>query len=126
MYFPFVLMIITGYFLFKYYKKNKGKIKDNLSEEETLIWEKAKVGLYFTIPLILIIISILHSISERKSEANIGPAILNFFITRFVVKKIIKKGLSFNYPKLYTIGISIVIYIIQLTLGTVMVYLLKI
>ena len=127
-FFPIFLMIITAYFFFKFfYKKDKEKIKDNLSEQEPLTWEKARVGLYFTIPLIFAILTILNiTASSRVSMGNIGPAILNFFFTRFVVKKIIKKGLSFKHPKLYTIGISILIYIIQLTLGTVMVYLLKV
>ncbi len=125
-FFSIFLMIITAYFLFKFFYK-KDKIKDNLSEQEPLTWEKARVGLFFTIPLIFAILTILNiTASSRVPMGNVGPAILNFFFTRFVVKKIIKKGLSFNYPKLYTIGISIVIYIIQLTLGTVLLYLLKI
>jgi hypothetical protein len=113
---PILLMIIVGYYIFRYYnKKNKAKFKDDLSEQEEAIWKKSRWGLFFIIPFIAIFDIINNNMTGSKQ--NLVPTILNFFITRFIVKSIIKRGFNINYPKLAAIGISILIFILQVAIG---------
>ena len=113
---PILLMIIVGYYVFIYYnKKNKAKIKGDLSEEEEAIWKKSKWGFYFIIPFIAVFDIINNNMTGTKQ--NLVPTILNFFITRFIIKSIIKKGFNISYPKLVTIGISVLIFILQVAIG---------
>ena len=121
-FFPIFLMIISGYFLIKYYKKNKGKIMESLSEEQIVIWKKARGGLYFTIPMIGAIVAL----ANGKKMMNFGPVIINFYLTKYVFKVLLKKGLSIPYPKLYAIGISTLLFIIQVTIGTIVMSLMNI
>ena len=110
---PIILMIVTGYFIFKYYKKKN--INDGLTDDEKAIWLKARFGLFFIIPFIGVF-DIINN-NSTGGKPNLFPTIMNFFITSFIVKKMIKKGVNFKYPKLISIGISIGVFILQMALG---------
>jgi len=115
MFFPFIVMGIVGYFIFRWFKKRKVFNNDGLSSDE-IIWSKAVWGLYFTIPVILIFEVILDDI--RGGNKNIVATIVNFFATRFVVKKMIENKINLRYPKLTTSLISISIFVLQVIIGS--------
>lgn len=48
---------------------------------------------------------------------NIIPTIFNFIITKYLMKKIIERGTSISYLKLATVGVSILVFLIQVGIG---------
>ena len=48
---------------------------------------------------------------------NIIPTIFNFFITKYLMKKIIERRTNISYLKLTTAGVSILVFLIQVGVG---------
>ena len=114
---PFIVMIIVGYFIYKYLKNKKSQPKNIEEQNNEKLWKKARWGLYIIIPFIAVFDIINNDITGGNQ--NLFPTILNFFITRYLIKKIIQRGINISYLKLATVGVSIMIFIIQVGLGRV-------
>lgn len=113
---PFVFMAIVGYFIYRRFKKKGVYNNDGLSSDDVK-WSKAIWGLYLTIPFILIIEVILDE--ARGGNIIILATIVNFITTKYIVKKMIKNQINLRYPKLITSGISLLVFIVQLLIGSV-------
>ena len=112
---PIIFMIVVGYFIYKYYKNKKSGFVSIEDENAKALWEKARWGLYIIIPFILIFDIINNDMTGAKQ--NFIPTIINFFLTRYLIKLLSKKGVTINYPKLAAVGLSISIFLIQVLLG---------
>jgi hypothetical protein len=115
---PFVLMITVIYFSIKFFvnkKSQTGNIEDLNNQK---LWKKARWGLYIIIPFIAVYDILNNDIVGGNK--NILPTILNFFITKYLMKKIIERGTNISYLKLATAGISILIFLIQVGIGRVL------
>ena len=113
---PFVFMGIVGYFIYRSFEKKGVFNNDGLSSDDVK-WSKAIWGLYLTIPFILIFEVILDE--ARGGNIIILATIVNFIATKYIVKKMIKNQINLRYPKLITSGISILVFIVQLFIGSV-------
>ena len=114
---PFILMIVVVYFIYKYLKNKKSQPKNIEDQNNEELWKKARWGLYFIIPFIAVF-DIINNDTTGGNQ-NLLPTILNFFITRYLIKNIIQRGFNISFPKLATAGVSIMIFIIQVGLGRV-------
>ena len=112
---PIMIMIIIGYFIYKYYKNKKSGFISIEDENARALWKKARWGLYTIIPFIFVLDIINNDMTGTKQ--NFIPTIINFFLTRYLIKLLSKKGVTIDYPKLAAVGISISIFLIQVLLG---------
>ena len=112
-----LLIIISVLYLIYLYAKKTGVFNNDGMTADEILWGKAIWGLYITIPIILFAEFYLQD--QRSGVTNVAATAVNFIITKFIVKKIIKKKLNFRFPKLITATISIVVFIIQVLLGTI-------
>ena len=114
---PFVLMITVIYFSVKFFinKKSQPQNIEDLNNQK--LWKKARWGLYIVIPFIAVL-DILNN-DMVGGDKNIIPTILNFFITKYLMKKIIEKWTNISYLKLATAGVSILVFLIQVGIGRV-------
>lgn len=114
---PFVLMITVIYFSVKFFinKKSQPQNIEDLNNQK--LWKKARWGLYIVIPFIAVL-DILNN-DMVGGDKNIIPTILNFFITKYLMKKIIERWTNISYLKLATAGVSILVFLIQVGLGRV-------
>ena len=112
---PFVLMITVIYFSVKFFinKKSQPQNIEDLNNEK--IWKKARWGLYIIIPFIAVL-DILNN-DMVGGNKNIIPTIFNFFITKYLMKKIIERRTNMSYLKLTTAGVSILVFLIQVGIG---------
>ena len=112
---PFALMITVIYFSVKFFinKKSQPQNIEDLNNEK--IWKKARWGLYIIIPFIAVL-DILNN-DMVGGNKNIIPTILNFFITKYLMKKIIERRTNISYLKLTTAGVSILVFLIQVGVG---------
>lgn len=112
---PIILIAVVVYFIYKYYKNKKAEYV-NLDDENAIsLWEKARWGLYIIIPFIFIFDIINNDMTDSKP--NIIPTIVNFFLTKYLIKLMSKKGVNIGYPKLAAAGVSIFIFIGQVLIG---------
>lgn len=141
---PIILISIVIYFIVKRQKRKNEKfkelekkleqlVKQNSDQENTVLdentefttisleikhkklWEKSRIGLYITIPFIGIFDIIQNDITG--SNMNLIPTILNFFITREVVKRIIKTDKEIKFPIILSVGVSIGVFLVQILIG---------
>jgi len=114
---PFVLMITVIYFSVKFFinKKSQPQNIEDLNNQK--LWKKARWGLYIVIPFIAVL-DILNN-DMVGGDKNIIPTILNFFITKYLMKKIIERWTNISYLKLATAGVSILVFLIQVGIGRV-------
>lgn len=115
---PFVLMITVIYFSIKFFVNKKtqtGNVEDLNNQK---LWKNARWGLYIIIPFIAVLDILNNDIVGGNK--NILPTILNFFITKYLMKKIIERGTNIRYLKLATAGISILVFLIQVGIGRVL------
>ena len=112
---PFALMITVIYFSVKFFinKKSQPQNIEDLNNEK--IWKKARWGLYIIIPFIAVL-DILNN-DMVGGNKNIIPTIFNFFITKYLMKKIIERRTNISYLKLTTAGVSILVFLIQVGIG---------
>jgi hypothetical protein len=112
---PFALMITVIYFSVKFFinKKSQPQNIEDLNNEK--IWKKARWGLYIIIPFIAVL-DILNN-DMVGGNKNIIPTIFNFFITKYLMKKIIERRTNISYLKLTTAGVSILVFLIQVGVG---------
>jgi hypothetical protein len=111
-------MITVIYFSIKFFvnkKSQTGNIEDLNNQK---LWKKARWGLYIIIPFIAVLDILNNDIVGGNK--NILPTILNFFITKYLMKKIIERGTNISYLKLATAGISILVFLIQVGIGRVL------
>lgn len=112
---PFFFMGIVGYFIYRSFKK-KGVFNNDGLSSDNVLWSKAIWGLYLTIPFILIIEVILDD--ARGGNNIVLATIVNFISTKYIVKKMIRNQINLRYPKLITSGISVLVFIVQLLIGS--------
>ena len=114
---PFVLMITVIYFSVKFFinKKSQPQNIEDLNNQK--LWKKARWGLYIVLPFIAVL-DILNN-DMVGGDKNIIPTILNFFITKYLMKKIIERWTNISYLKLATAGVSILVFLIQVGIGRV-------
>ena len=114
---PFALMITVIYFSVKFFinKKSQPQNIEDLNNQK--LWKKARWGLYIVIPFIAVL-DILNN-DMVGGDKNIIPTILNFFITKYLMKKIIERWTNISYLKLATAGVSILVFLIQVGIGRV-------
>ena len=74
---PFIVMIIVGYFIYKYLKNKKSQPKNIEEQNNEKLWKKARWGLYIIIPFIAVLDIINNDITGGNQ--NLFPTILNFF-----------------------------------------------
>ena len=112
---PFALMITVIYFSVKFFinKKSQPQNIEDLNNQK--LWKKARWGLYIIIPFIAVL-DILNN-DMVGGNKNIIPTILNFFITKYLMKKIIERRTNISYLKLTTAGVSILVFLIQVGVG---------
>tara|TARA_B110000091_G_C13472721_1_gene332840 strand:- start:72 stop:443 length:372 start_codon:yes stop_codon:yes gene_type:complete len=112
---PFALMITVIYFSVKFFinKKSQPQNIEDLNNEK--LWKKARWGLYIIIPFIAVL-DILNN-DMVGGNKNIIPTIFNFFITKYLMKKIIERRTNISYLKLTTAGVSILVFLIQVGVG---------
>tara|TARA_R110002153_G_scaffold27280_1_gene84803 strand:- start:422 stop:793 length:372 start_codon:yes stop_codon:yes gene_type:complete len=112
---PFALMITVIYFSVKFFinKKSQPQNIEDLNNQK--LWKKARWGLYIIIPFIAVL-DILNN-DVVGGNKNIIPTILNFFITKYLMKKIIERRTNISYLKLTTAGVSILVFLIQVGVG---------
>jgi|TARA_B110000879_G_C10972513_1_gene432013 hypothetical protein len=115
---PFIFMGVVGYFIYRRFKKKGVFNNDGLSNNDVL-WGKAVWGLYLTIPFILIFEEIIDD--ARGGNKNVLATVINFIATRFIVKKMIKNQVNLSYPKLITSGISLLVFFIQILIGSLII-----
>lgn len=118
---PFVFIGIVAYFIYRSFKKKGVFNNDGLSSDDVL-WSKAIWGLYLTIPFILIFEVILDE--ARGGNKIVLATIVNFIATKYIVKKMIKNQINLRYPKLATSGISVLVFVVQLLIGSIILPLL--
>jgi hypothetical protein len=109
---PIILMTVFVYFIYRNYKNKNVSLDD---EDAIALWKKARWGLYIIIPFICIFDIINNDIAGSKQ--NIVPTIVNFFLTRYIIKLMTKKGVNIGYPKLAAAGVSLVIFFCQVLIG---------
>ena len=114
---PFVLMITVMYFSIKFFVNKKSQTQNIEDLNNQKLWKKARWGLYIVIPFIAVL-DILNN-DMVGGDKNIIPTILNFFITKYLMKKIIERWTNISYLKLATAGVSILVFLIQVGLGRV-------
>ena len=112
---PIILIAVVVYFIYKYYKNKKAEYVNLDDENAIALWEKARWGLYVIIPFIFILNMINNGMTDSKP--NIIPTIVNFFLTKYLIKLMSKKGVNIGYPKLAAAGVSIFIFIGQVVIG---------
>ena len=112
---PIILIAVVVYFIYKYYKNKKTEYVSLDDENAIALWKKARWGLYIIIPFIFIFDIINNDMSGSKP--NIVPTIVNFFLTRYLIKLMSKKGVNIGYPKLAAAGVSLFIFICQVVIG---------
>ena len=112
---PFALMITVIYFSVKFFinKKSQPQNIEDLNNQK--LWKKARWGLYIVLPFIAVL-DILNN-DMVGGDKNIIPTILNFFITKYLMKKIIERRTNISYLKLTTAGVSILVFLIQVGVG---------
>ena len=112
---PFALMITVIYFSVKFFinKKSQPQNIEDLNNQK--LWKKARWGLYIIIPFIAVL-DILNN-DMVGGNKNIIPTIFNFFITKYLMKKIIERRTNISYLKLTTAGVSILVFLIQVGVG---------
>jgi hypothetical protein len=112
---PFILMITVIYFSFKFFinKKSQPQNIEDLNNQK--LWKKSRWGLYIIIPFIAVL-DILNN-DMVGGNKNIIPTIFNFFITKYLMKKIIERRTNISYLKLTTAGVSILVFLIQVGVG---------
>ena len=115
---PFVLMITVMYFSIKFFVNKKSQTQNIEDLNNQKLWKKARWGLYIIIPFIAVLDILNNDIVGGNK--NILPTILNFFITKYLMKKIIERGTNISYLKLATAGISILVFLIQVGIGRVL------
>lgn len=118
---PFVFIGFVVYFIYRSFKKKGVFNNDGLSSDDVL-WSKAIWGLYLTIPFILIFEVILDE--ARGGNKIVLATIVNFIATKYIVKKMIKNQINLRYPKLATSGISVLVFVVQLLIGSIILPLL--
>lgn len=118
---PFVFIGIVAYFIYRSFKKKGVFNNDGLSSDDVL-WSKAIWGLYLTIPFILIFEVILDE--ARGGNKIVLATIVNFIATKYIVKKMIKNQINLRYPKLAASGISVLVFVVQLLIGSIILPLL--
>ena len=112
---PIILIAVVVYFIYKHYKNKKAEYVNLDDENAIALWEKARWGLYVIIPFIFILNMINNGMTDSKP--NIIPTIVNFFLTKYLIKLMSKKGVNIGYPKLAAAGVSIFIFIGQVLIG---------
>ena len=112
---PFALMITVIYFSVKFFinKKSQPQNIEDLNNQK--LWKKARWGLYIVLPFIAVL-DILNN-DMVGGNKNIIPTIFNFFITKYLMKKIIERRTNISYLKLTTAGVSILVFLIQVGVG---------
>ena len=115
---PFVLMITVIYFSIKFFVNKKSQTQNIEDLNNQKLWKKARWGLYIIIPFIAVLDILNNDIVGGNK--NILPTILNYFITKYLMKKIIERGTNISYLKLATAGISLLVFLIQLGIGRVL------
>lgn len=141
---PLLLITVIVYLFYKREKRKKEKFqelerkleellsKDSHTENKILdenseisevskklkhenLWKKSRIGLFIIIPIIGVIDIIDNDTSGSKM--NLIPTIVNFFVTREVVKRIIKTDRVIKFPVMLSIGVSLIVFIIQILVG---------
>lgn len=141
---PLLLITVIVYLLYKREKRKKEKFqelerkleellsKDSHTENKILdenseiskvskklkhenLWKKSRIGLFIIIPIIGIIDIIDNDTSG--SNMNLIPTIVNYFVTREVVKRIIKTDRVIKFPVMLSIGVSLIVFLIQILVG---------
>ena len=112
---PIILIAVVVYFIYRYYKNKKTEYVSLDDENAIALWKKARWGLYIIIPFIFIFDIINNDMTGSKP--NIVPTIVNFFLTRYLIKLMSKKGVNIGYPKLAAAGVSLCIFIGQVVIG---------
>ena len=116
MWIPIILMVLTIFGLFWYYKNKK---KNNDSTENK-IWIKARYALFILMPFMAFFEIITDDISGRNK--NIIATIINFFITKSLFQYFDDNPVIIKYPKLSIVGMSLIIFVIQLFLGSLITF----
>lgn len=92
---------------------NVNILQKELNQEE--LWKKSRVGLYIVIPFIAIFDIVQND--STGSNQNLIPTIVNFFITREIVKRVIKTDRDIKFPKLFSVAVSLGVFFIQVVIG---------
>lgn len=143
-FFPLLLITVIVYLLYKGEKRKKKKFqelerkleellsKDSQTENKILdenseisevskelkhknLWKKSRIGLFIIIPIIGVYDIIDND--TNGSNMNLIPTIVNFFVTREVVKRIIKTDRVIKFPVMLSMGVSLIVFLIQILVG---------
>jgi hypothetical protein len=79
------------------------------------LWKKSRIGLFIIIPIIGVID--IFDNDTSGSNMNLIPTIVNFFVTREVVKRIIKTDRVIKFPIMLSMGVSLIVFLIQILVG---------
>lgn len=143
-FFPLLLITVIVYLLYKREKRKKKKFqelerkleellsKDSQTENKILdenseisevskelkhknLWKKSRIGLFIIIPIIGVYDIIDND--TNGSNMNLIPTIVNFWVTREVVKRIIKTDRVIKFPVMLSMGVSLIVFLIQILVG---------
>lgn len=143
-FFPLLLITVIVYLLYKGEKRKKKKFqelerkleellsKDSQTENKILdenseisevskelkhknLWKKSRIGLFIIIPIIGVYDIIDND--TNGSNMNLIPTIVNFWVTREVVKRIIKTDRVIKFPVMLSMGVSLIVFLIQILVG---------